>query len=57
MGELEGCIRYHEGIIFHSKAYLEPSAQYLEELTVKCLKELQEIKKEKEGKNGLSGMD
>ena len=44
MEDLEGCIRYHEGIIRNSKAYLEPSAQYLEEQTVRYLRELQEIK-------------
>lgn len=47
MTALEGCIKYHECILFTAKPYLSVSALKLLENTIKFLQELQKLKEEK----------
>ena len=40
--ELEALIRFHQDGLNQYRQYISPSAQYLEEQTIKALKELEE---------------
>ena len=46
--ELEALIRYHQNGLAQYRQHISPSAQYLEEQTIKALEELLEDKKEAE---------
>lgn len=52
MEQLDGCISFWEGILFHDRFLLDPATQYLIEATIRYLKELKAVKeKEEQWKN------